>query len=179
MNSANKYGILISAIAVSVLTFGTISDADASAKRGKFSNADGGVTAGAVASRSGSKGTRNSIRAVKTDSDGNTVGGSASRATLANGGTVSRVGKFQKNADGSATRQGAFSASGARGDVTSSGSTTRNADGTVSVSRDTQATNSATGNSANVSTTYQSGQGVTRTVTCTDAAGAAIPCPTR
>jgi hypothetical protein len=179
MNFFNTHITLAAAVAAAFFTFGTVSNVDAVAKRGKVANADGGVTAGAAASRTTSKGTRNSARAVKTDAAGNKVGGSASSTTLANGGTAARAGKFQKNADGSASRQGAMSASGAKGSVSSSGGTTRNADGTVSGSRDTQATNNATGNSANVNSTYQSGQGVTRTATCTDAVGATIACPSR
>ena len=83
------------------------------------------------------------------------------------------------NADGSASRQRALSATGARGSVSTSGSATRDASGHVARSRSSTATNAATGNSAQASTTYTrdaDGINASRSVTCYDASGATIAC---
>jgi hypothetical protein len=97
----------------------------------------------------------------------------------ANGATGGRAGKTTWNADGSATHNSGFRASGAKGNVQSSGSATRSADATVNQSRTTTATSSATGNTMTTNESYSKDTGVTRTSTCTDAGGNTIACPSR
>jgi len=83
------------------------------------------------------------------------------------------------NADGSASRQRAFSATGQRGSVSTNGSATRDASGNVNRSRHTTATNAETGNRAEATTTYTrdaNGVSAQRNVTCYDASGATIAC---
>jgi hypothetical protein len=96
----------------------------------------------------------------------------------ANGAKGMRTSQTTVNTDGSASRTGGFAASGSQGTVQSSGSANRAADGTVSGERTTSATG-AQGGTYNANTTYQSGQGVTRTATCTNAAGETVACPTK
>jgi hypothetical protein len=169
-------------------------------------NPQGGITAVSGEKVTGQNGgTFAGARGGVTDGQGNAVGGSASKATGANGGTFARAGRFQKSADGSASRSGGFAASnangsasrsavaqrnadgsasrssqaavtGAKGSAATSGSATRSADGTVNANRETTATSAATGNSADVKSSYTSGSGASRTVTCTNAAGQTIAC---
>jgi hypothetical protein len=90
-----------------------------------------------------------------------------------------RTVKSGVNADGSASRQRSFSATGSRGSVNSSGTATRDASGNVTGSRNTTATNAATGNSAQASTTYTrdaNGFSADRSVTCYNASGATVAC---
>ena len=140
-------------------------------------NSSGGVTGGSFhAGRGPNGGGFASGRAINTDGAGNgsVVSGGAFRA--ANGTTGARAGKTTWNADGSASHQSGFRASGAKGSAQSSGSATRSADGTVNQSRTTTATSSATGDTRSTTESCSSGNGVTRTTTCTDAAGNTIAC---
>ena len=76
---------------------------------------------------------------------------------------------------GLALHQGSAQAQGANGgSATTSGSLARDAEGNVNGSRSTSAT-AANGNSYAGSTTVTDGQ-VSRTATCTDAAGNSIAC---
>jgi hypothetical protein len=114
------------------------------------------------------------------------LGVTATNAQAASGGAFAgpngakgmRASQTTVNADGSASRTGGFATSGTQGTVQSSGSATRTADGVVSGERTTSATG-AQGGTYNASTTYQSGQGVTRTATCSNAAGDTVACPTK
>jgi hypothetical protein len=116
--------------------------------------------------------------AVQND-NGSVTSASGAVARGPNGGRGARASTTTVNPDGSATHQGGFVAEGAQGSVASSGSAARNADGTYSGARSTQATSATTGATYKGSTSYDSTTGVTRTATCTDAAGAAIVCPSR
>lgn len=143
-------------------------------------NPAGGITAGNFRAGQGPNGGAFARgRATVTDGAGNggTVSGGAVRGP--NGGTGARAGSTTWNADGSANHSSGFQASGSQGNVQSSGSATRGADGSLNQSRTTTATNAATGNTMTSSESYTKGSGVTRTTTCADAAGNTIACPSR
>ncbi|MFZ3116716.1 MAG: hypothetical protein WA159_00200, partial [Variovorax sp.] len=89
---------------------------------------------------------------------------------------ASRAGTNTRNADGSATHRSSLSANGSQGSVQSSGSASRDASGTVTQSRSTTATNAATGNSVQSSSSYSKDTGLTRSATCYNAGGAVIAC---
>jgi hypothetical protein len=188
MNSTSLFSRPVIALFAAALGFVLLSampdDAQAGVVRGAVANPQGGTTAGMAKKRVGPNGgVTAAARGAVSDGQGNAVGGSARVAQGPNGAKFARGGKFQKNADGSASRSGGYSASGARdgassmGSASAQGNVTRAADGTVTGTRDSTYTNANTGTTANVDRTYQSGQGVTKTKTCTDAAGATIACP--
>lgn len=143
-------------------------------------NAEGGFTAGKFRANQGPNG-GGYVHGRRTTTDGNgdvtTSRGTAFRGP--NGGSGTRYGSNTVNADGNASHQSGLSASGERGSVETSGSASRSADGTVQQSRNTTLTNASTGNTMNVSESYSKGSGVTRSASCSDASGNAIPCPSR
>jgi hypothetical protein len=115
---------------------------------------------------------------VWTDGQGSGAAGSGRCAAGAQG-RGCRTGATTWSADGSVQHRSGAAVEGAQGGhASTSGGFTRSADGAVTGGRTTQATGSQ-GASYNAQTTYDSATGVSRTVTCTDASGAAIACPTR
>jgi hypothetical protein len=104
-----------------------------------------------------------------------TAGGGAFRTP--SGAQGVRASGTTVNADGSATRRGGVAVEGARGSVVSGGSTTRNPDGTYSGGRTTTATGA--NGSATATSTWDSTNGASRTVTCKDPAGNTVACPQR
>ena len=118
-----------------------------------------------------------SRRVVRTDGQGDASVVSAGAVRGPNGASAARAGTTTRNADGSATHRSGFEAQGAKGSVESVGSATRAADGSVTQSRTTSATNAATGNSATTTGSYSPETGRTRTTTCYNAAGASVACP--
>lgn len=139
-------------------------------------NADGGATAGRLAGGAGPNG-GGFLRGRRTQGDGqgNVTSTSGGAFRGPNGASGARAAQVTHNADGSASRQGGFAASGERGSVQSQGNVSRTADGAVSGERTTSATG-ANGNTYQGSTTYTKGEGVSHTGTCSDAAGNSIPC---
>ena len=114
-------------------------------------------------------------RGWQADGQGNASAARSGSLSSANGGNAGYDRSAYRNADGSAGRQGSAQAQGANGgSATTSGSLARDAEGNVNGSRSTSAT-AANGNNYEGSTTVTDGQ-VSRTATCTDAAGASIPC---
>ncbi|MCE7932408.1 MAG: hypothetical protein DYH17_13675, partial [Xanthomonadales bacterium PRO6] len=104
-------------------------------------------------------------------------GASGGAAQTASGGAGARAGQFQRNADGSASRQGgAAGQTAAGGRFATSGSASTDGQGNGTAVRNTSAT-TASGNSYQGQTTATTGQGVQHTGTCHDAAGVEIPCP--
>lgn len=136
--------------------------------RVRGTNGHGTVTAGqrGVAGRAGG---------TVVAEDGTVTHGSGGGFLGANGARGARASTTSVSPDGTVSHQGAASTSGARGSASTQGGFTRNADGTASGSRTTQATNAYTGNSYSGSTTVDNGT-VSHTGTCTNAAGAVIPC---
>lgn len=104
------------------------------------------------------------------------AGGAGSYSTAA-GGQGSRSTRFKRQADGSidASRQGSVTTANG-GSADRDTSYTRNADGSASAERSTSATNARTGVSYDGSTRWTQGQGLTRSGTCTDAAGHTVTC---
>lgn len=151
--------------------------ADAQVRRG-VARGEAGAAAGQVHDRQGPNGGRVvGGRGVVTDGQGNAAAGSAN---CARGQNVAgcRAGATTRNADGSASHQSGLHASGANGGtLDSSGGFTRSADGTVDQGRTTTATGQ--NGTVTVDGAYATDTGRTRTVTCTDAAGAVIACPQR
>lgn len=168
MNTLMKFGTL-AAIAAFLTVSMTPAEAGRIAARSGKGNA---VMAGSANGNSWARG-----RAVTTGENGATTLMRGGAFKGANGARGARASQATVNPDGSATRRGGFSVSGARGSASSQGSATRNADGSYAGSRSTTATNRATGNTYNGNTTYDSTNGVNRTATCTDAAGNSIACP--
>jgi hypothetical protein len=89
-------------------------------------------------------------RGVVTDGQGNLKAGSASGFTTASGGQGARTTQF-----------------------------TRSADGTASGERNATATNASTGVTFDGTATYTKGSGVSRSASCTDAAGNTVTCGKR
>jgi hypothetical protein len=118
-------------------------------------------------------------RAVVADGNRHVAAGSAGGFSTDAGGQGQRTRRFQRSADGSATADGHASASGPNGSASRDGSYTRNADGTAYGERDTTVTNARTGVTWDGSTRYGQGAGVSRSLSCTDAAGQAVSCGRR
>lgn len=113
---------------------------------------------------------------VQHNADGSVTARSGGAARGPNGGAAVRGSTTTLNPDGSASRQSGAAARGPNGGtVASTGSATRNADGTYSGQRSTEATG-PNGNSYSGSTSYDPVTGVTRSTTCTNSAGAVVPC---
>ena len=139
-------------------------------------NQAGGITGSAAhAVRGPNGGAMLGGRAVVTDGSGNAAGGSAQAIQGPNGAAGARASGVTRSADGSVERQSGGAASGAAGSASSRGSMQKNADGTVSGSRDTGA-QAASGATYDGSTTYDQGSGVSHTGTCTNAAGDVVAC---
>lgn len=159
----------------------SIPDASAQGRargRAVVANGQGGTTAVAGAAGRGAKGQYARGHKVVTDGEGNVQGRSGGIVQGANGGEAARQGSFQRNADGSANRQGSAYANGPNGGhASTSGSMSRDADGNLNGSRSSNATD-ANGNSYTGSTTVTNGQ-VSHAGACTNAAGESIACPTR
>lgn len=115
-------------------------------------------------------------RAFVADGNGRVVAGSTGAFSTDAGGQGQRARRFQRSADGNATADGHASASGPKGSATRDGSYTRDADGTTHGGRSTTATNTQTGVTWAGSTDYSSGQGFSRSLSCTDVAGHAVSC---
>jgi len=119
-------------------------------------------------------------RGYRQNSDGSLTGASGGVYRLPNGGVGGRASTTTVNPDGSLSRSGTFGASGPNGNVNSSGSFARDASGTWSGARNTQATNNNTGVSYQGSTTIDPATGKpVHTGTCYDVSGATIACPSR
>ena len=153
-----------------------IDAADAQVRRGGV-RGDNGAAAGQVHDREGPNGGRLvGGRGIVTDGEGNVATRSANcaRGQSAQG---CRAGGTTRSADGSLSHQSGLQASGANGALDSSGGFTRSADGTIDQGRSTTATGQ--NGAVTVDGAYTSDTGRSRTVTCTDASGAVIACPTR
>jgi hypothetical protein len=154
-----------------------IDAADAQVRRGGV-RGDNGAAAGQVHDREGPNGGRVvGGRGIVTDGQGNAA---ATSANCVSGQSVAgcRAGATTRSADGSMSHQSGLQASGANGGtLDSSGGFTRSADGTIDQGRTTTA--SGQSGTVTVDGAYTSDAGRSRTVTCTDASGAVIACPTR
>lgn len=150
--------------------------AAAEARQGvvKVRGQNGAVTA--VKGPAGGGGVR--ARGVRQNPDGSVTRASGGAWRTPNGGTSVRGSATTVNPDGSVSRNSAYNASGARGSVTSTGSVYRDSSGNWSGGRSTSATNAATGNSYQGSTTIDPATGKpVHSHSCYDASGALIACP--
>ena len=145
-------------------------------RRVLHANAAGGTTSSAARGVKGpNDGAAVAGHGVTTDRQGNAAGGSAAAVKGPGGAMGARAGGWTHSADGSTQHQSRGAVSGTRGKMASSGSMTRGANGSVSGARNTAATASS-GATYEGQTTYDKGSGATHTSTCTNAAGAVVPC---
>lgn len=114
-------------------------------------------------------------RGLVTDGQGNIRGARGGAFATANGEGL-RTQRFTRNTDGSVSATGQANASGTLGSAERSGSFARSADGSAHGERSTSVTNAATGVTLDGSTSYTAGQGITRSASCTDAAGRTVTC---
>lgn len=116
-------------------------------------------------------------RAVVADGQGNAAGTTRSAFTTGSGAQGLRSANFSRAADGSVDANAQASVTGAQGgSAERSASFMRNADGSASGERSTTATNARTGTTFSGSTSYTKGSGLTRSGSCTDAAGNTVTC---
>lgn len=147
--------------------------ADARPSRTRISGQNGAVTAAGGPNGGFVRG-----RGAVQNADGGVTAGSGGAFATAGGARGARASTSTINPDGSATRQGGFGASGARGSASGESSLSRSADGTRTGTTSTTATSAATGNTYKGATTINSANGKpVRTATCTDASGNSIACP--
>ncbi len=151
----------------------------AGARGGEFLATQGGFAARSGAAVQSNHGSAAGRRAVAGDAQGNLASHSTGSFALDNGVQGSRARTFNRSADGSVNANGSASANGANGSASRGGSYTRSAEGSASGARTTSATNANTGNTFDATTTYTKGEGASRTVSCTDAAGNTVTCGSR
>ncbi|MDP3736315.1 MAG: hypothetical protein Q8R02_02930 [Hyphomonadaceae bacterium] len=146
--------------------------------RGAGRTASGGVVAGQVHDREGPNGgTLRGARGVASDGQGNVIAGSANCADGA-AGRACRAGVTERTADGAVTHESGIKIDGANGGtLASQGGFAKDADGNVVRDRTTEASNQ--NGSVAVDSAYTSETGGSRTVTCANAAGEIVTCPTR
>lgn len=136
----------------------------------------GNVTTAHGGAFKGPNGARGARAASTTrNSDGSVTHKSGGAIEGPNGAKVAHENENMVNPDGSANHKGGFAASGANGSIKSTASAQRNADGSASSTRSTKVTGKS-GNTLTEDKPWVKGHGVTRTATCTDAAGNVISC---
>ena len=172
--------MLLAALTVAVLLLLAASDASARSRHTVEHNADGSTTArtGVVRAAPGGGGVLRG-RSVTTDGQGHGSVRSGAAVAGPQGAMAVRQGESARNADGTASHSSAMAAHGDRGTLQSTGAATRSADGSVTQGRTTTATSAATGNSVQISSSYNADTGRTRSASCFDASGAPMACPAR
>jgi hypothetical protein len=172
----------IAVVCTAVLSFTSVAaQAEGRARaRGAAVQADGGARAArsgrAVAGDYGAAGGQ---RAFAADGEGNASGAARGGFTTESGARGGRYGEFNRSDDGSFSANGNASAEGDYRSADRSSSFNRDADGNASGERSTTLTNKQTGNTFEGSTTYEKGEGVSRSAACTDASGNGIDCGSR
>jgi hypothetical protein len=168
--------IALIAASIAALGLASIQTASAQVIRGG-GHGDRGAFAGQAHDRTGPNGGRIAgARGAVTDGQGNGAAGGVNCARGPNGSAGCRAGATTRTADGAAQHQSGMHAEGAKGrELTSAGAASKTADGYLEQGR----TTTATGENGSVSVTgaYDSANGRSRTVTCTDATGVAVACP--
>ena len=144
--------------------------------RGTFQNRAGGISHMRTSGFSGSNGGVFRSRNLATDGQGNVVSGSAGTFNSPSGSAGMRVAETTRSSDGNIQHNSGMMVAGSQGSVQSQGGFSKNADESISGSRETNI-NSQNGGSYQGSTNYSTSDGVTHAGTCTDAAGNIIPCP--
>lgn len=165
------------ALTVAVTIFGIAGEAQVRARgRVVHSNASGGTTAVTGAAGAGGNGGAYARgRRVTTDGAGNARVTSGTAVRTSSGATAVRAGQTNVSSDGGVSHNSGFAASGSKGSIQSTGSAQRNADGSASGERTTNAT-AENGNTYSGETTWTKGEGVQHTGTCKDASGNVISC---
>lgn len=171
----------LTALACTTLTALALCAPAAHAARLRFThrNADGGVTRGFGAAHAGEAASGARGHLLRSDGQGNASLSSGAALHTANGGVFQRAGRTTRSADGSAQHDSGFSASNSQGSVQSQGSSTRDAQGNLTQSRSTTATSASTGDTLKSSTSYSKDTGLEHSVSCFDAGGNAIACPSK
>lgn len=176
-NSMGRKLLLASAAAVSLIAFTGVAEAGGRG-HATWQNKAGGTTTVNGGAHQGPNGGRVARgRVTKTDGQGNATTASGGAFKGPNGATGVRRGSTTVDANGNATHQGSFAAQGANGSVQSQGGTTRNADGTYSGGRTTTAT--GVNGSRTKDSSWDSTNGYSREVTCKNAAGVVVACPSQ
>lgn len=154
----------------------TLQAADAQVRRGSVRGQDGGAAVGQVHDRTGPNGREIAgARGAVVGSNGAAAAGSVNCARGPNA-AACRAGATTRTADGTVNHQSGLHAEGVNGrELTSTGGLTKSADGTVDQGRTTTA--SGANGSVTVDGAYSTDTGRSRTVTCSDASGAVITCP--
>ena len=154
----------------------TIQAADAQVRRGAVRGAEGGAAVGQAHDRVGPRGGEVAgARGAVVSPNGAAAAGSVNCARGQNAAGC-RAGATTRTADGEINHQSGVHAEGVNGrELTSTGGLTKSADGTVDQGRTTTA--SGANGSVTVDGAYTSGSGRSRTVTCSDASGAVVACP--
>jgi hypothetical protein len=165
---------LLSVAALAIQT----ADAQQRVGRGARANGAGGITAGQLHDRTGPNGgTLRGGRAIATDGQGAGIAGSANCATGA-AGRACRAGVTARNAEGEVAHKSGIKIDGANGrELESVGGFTKDADGNIDQGRTTAAAGEQ--GSVVVDKSYTTETGRARTVTCANAAGEVVACPTR
>lgn len=159
-----------------VMSSFAIQAAEAQVRRGAV-HGDRGIAAGQVHDRIGPQGGRIvGGRGVVADGQGNAAAGSinCARTPRAQG---CRAGATTRTADGTVNHRSGFAVEGETRSATSQGGFSKSADGSIDQGRSTTATGQ--NGSVTVDSAYSTGNGHSRTVTCSDASGAIVACPQR
>lgn len=167
--------------AISLMAFGSLAVEAAEAQRvdrGARANRAGGITAHQAHDREGPNGgTLRGGRKVVTDGNGNAAAGAVNCAK-GDAGRACRAGVTTRTAEGELAHKSGIKVEGANGrELTSAGGFTKDAEGNIDQARTTEA--SGEKGTVTVDKSYATGEGRSRTVTCADASGAVVACPTR
>lgn len=156
--------------------------AEAQAGERRVLRAAGPSAAGtAVFSRQeGANGSLRRGRAFHADGQGNATAVRGASLQGSDGGSLERRTSRSHSSDGSRQSERSLSATGSQGNsLQSNGGRAYSAESGPSRSRTTSATSAATGNSVQGSTSYSRDGGLSHSLSCQDASGAAIACPAR
>jgi hypothetical protein len=160
----------IAAAIVAAMSFTSVAEAG---KRLKLSGQNGTVNV-----VKGPNGVGACGRGKTANADGSTTYGRGCAGKGVNGSTAAGGSTTTLNQDGSVSRKVKRKGSGSNGSYSTEGGFTRNANGTLSGQRNTNATNNKTGNSYSGSTVIDPATGKpVRNATCSNANGEVIACP--
>ncbi len=143
----------------------------ASSRRGAATDGQGNAAAGRSRCAGGANGAGCAGSKTTKDADGNVSRNAGRRVETQNGQSTTR-GSFNRNADGSYSGERSTDASGQKGSVT--GNTTVNSE--TGFTKDRTATGED--GSVDVQSSGKRGEGGARKVTCSDASGNTVDCPT-
>jgi hypothetical protein len=136
----------------------------------------GGFGAGSGMAARRDRGALAGQRGITGDGDGNVDAGQRGAFTTGNGAQGRTASEFHRTDDGAVDARRDTSLSGDNGSYDRSSSFTRDEDGNAQGQRSTSITNDNTGVSYDAQTSYQKGEGFSRSASCTDASGDTVTC---